>query len=74
MALGAPISNDRKIAADFRRLALEYGINFWSTADEKEKKELFFRLAPNLIPRLHEVTGDEGGEIVIKQIVGMAIK
>jgi len=57
--------NDRKRGSDFRRLALDYGINFWKVATEQEKKELFFKLAPNLIPRLHEGPGDNG-EFLVK--------
>ena len=59
------IYNDRKRGADFRRLALEYGIKFWEVASEEDKKNLFFKLAPNLIPRLVEGPGDNG-EILLK--------
>lgn len=63
--MAAPIANDRKLAANFRREALEYGINFWKTASEAKKEELFFKIASNLIPRLTEVTGEDGSPIKI---------
>lgn len=66
---GAPVANDRKRGADFRRLALDYGIKFWEVASEAEKKELFFKLAPNLIPRLNEHTGADGADLFPKPLL-----
>lgn len=58
--------NDRELAGDVRRLALDLIKDVLTGKDDKYKKELLLRLAPNLLPRLNEVTGENGGPLNIE--------
>jgi len=69
--MAAPKYTDRLRAQEVRSLALDeikailigekdYGKDF--------KKQLLLKLAPTLLPRLNEHTGEDGGEIVMKII------
>ena len=67
------ISNDRKQAANVRRMLLTEIERLFSTdplklseTEHNTKRELLLRMAANTLPRLHEVTGEDGGEIIIK--------
>ena len=70
--MAAPVANDRKLGANVRRLALLEVQKILLGDDEVAKKEMVFKLAPNLMPRLHEGAGDNG-EIVIQTITGTRI-
>lgn len=70
--MAAPVANDRKLAANVRRLALLEVEKILLGEDEVAKKEMVFKLAPNLMPRLHEGAGDNG-EIIIQTITGTQI-
>lgn len=74
------IRNDKAKAAKVRNLLLDEIIRLFETdphaLSEREldrKNELLLRMAPNTLPRLHEVAGEDGGAILIKQVVGMEI-
>lgn len=70
--MAAPISNDRKQAANVRRLLLSeierlFVTNPLSLSETEQgtKRELLLRMAANTLPRLHEVTGEDGQPIAI---------
>lgn len=67
------ISNDRKKAAKARNLILDEVIRLFETdplkLSEREttrKEELLLRMAPNTLPRLTEVTGEDGAPLIIQ--------
>ena len=55
--------NDRELAGNVRGLALKHLQTILSDTykDKKFQKEIISRLAPTLLPRLNELTG-EGGQ------------
>lgn len=57
--------NDRKLAADVRTLTLKEIKRALEGEDEDFKKQVILRLAPTALPRLTEVTGEDGGAILI---------
>jgi len=61
---GAPTMNDRKLAAEVRSLALTEikGILRQEGLTEM-KKQVLLKLAPSLLPRLNEHTGEDGEAI-----------
>lgn len=71
---GGKSFQDRKLAADVRNLALK-NIQTALKGDKKSrdavakwpdyKKQMLLRLASTLLPRLNEVTGDDGGPITL---------
>lgn len=78
--MAAPVANDRKKAANVRRLLLSEIERIFTipkeeiTEEEKTlKRDLLLKMAPNTLPRIHEGSG-EGGEIVVKQITGTVIQ
>ena len=63
---GGKTLNDRKLAADVRKIALTEIKKILEGEDEKYKKELLLRLAGSLLPRINEHSGEDGEPIVIK--------
>lgn len=66
MAQGGKSLNDRKLAANVRTLALRKIEAILLGEDEAAKKEIVLKLAPNLLPRLNEHTGEDGEKLTIK--------
>lgn len=68
--MAAPIANDRKLAAEVRRLALDKikvilsrpAVEM-SERDKELHDEILKKLAGTVLPRLSEVTGEDGGPI-----------
>lgn len=68
--MATPILNDRKLAADVRRLALT---EIQSILNGKSKKkyskeftnQLLLKLAGSVLPRLNEHTGADGAALVL---------
>lgn len=66
--MAGPISNDRKLAAEVRRMGLgkikrlfeKQGIEPLSDREQEMHDQLLLRMAPNLLPRLTEITGEDG--------------
>lgn len=66
---GAPTMNDRALAAEVRRLSLTEIKNILKQSEMTEfKKQVLLKLAPSLLPRLNEHTG-EGGEPIEQRII-----
>lgn len=70
--MAGAISNDRKLAAEVRRLGLGKVKRLFEMDDDKmsdkEKDmhdELLKRMAPNFVPRLTEITGEDGEALQI---------
>lgn len=59
--------NDRELAGEVRSLALKNLKDILSDKykDKKFQREIMLRLAPNLLPRLNEHTGEDGKPINI---------
>lgn len=62
--------NDRKLAADVRTLTLKEIKRVLEatpdTAEEKQfKQQVILRLAPTILPRLNEHTGEDGKELTL---------
>jgi hypothetical protein len=64
---GAPSLNDRVLAADVRKLALtdikDVLTGKLYADDPAYKKQILLKLAPSLLPRLNEHTGEDGDPI-----------
>jgi hypothetical protein len=68
---GGKSLNDRQLAASVRKLALTEIQKYLEGKEEgyqdKEYKQaIILKLAPSLLPRLNEHTGEDGGEIPVK--------
>ena len=70
MAQGGVSLNDRKLAARVRSLALKKIEKILeveeetATVEQKElQKAILLRLAPNILPRLNEHTGEDGEKL-----------
>jgi hypothetical protein len=70
---GTKSHQNRQIAAEVRNLALEHikrvlerPIVEMSLSEYEFYKAILLRLAPSLLPRLTEITGDDGAPIVIE--------
>ena len=66
MAKGGKTLNDRRLAAEVRTLGLT--LIKWHLTQGKDKafkKALLLKLAPTLLPRINEISGEDGGELVI---------
>lgn len=68
--MAAPISNDRKQAANVRRLLLSEIERLFTTdplklseTEHGTKRELLLRMAANTLPRLNEHTGADGADL-----------
>lgn len=61
---GIPV-NDRELGARVRRLTLRQIEKILLGEDEAYKKEIIMKLAPSILPRINEVSGDGGDPIKI---------
>jgi len=61
---GIPV-NDRELGARVRRLTLRQIEKILLGEDESYKKEIIMKLAPSILPRINEVSGDGGDPIKI---------
>lgn len=61
--------NDRELAGEVRTLTLkEIKKALMNSDDDEFKKQLLLRLAGSILPRLNEVTGENGGAIKIEGV------
>lgn len=60
--------NDRELAGEVRTLTLTEIRKYLTGSDEDFKKQLLLRLSGSILPRLNEVTGANGGAIVIEGV------
>jgi hypothetical protein len=60
--------NDRKLAADVRTLSLKEMKKVLEGNDEDFKKQLILKLASSALPRLNEITGEDGDPIVVQMV------
>lgn len=58
--------NDRVLAAEVRSLALERVKELLKKKKGKLYEQVLVRLAGSLLPRLNEVTGEDGGPLIIE--------
>lgn len=58
------VSNDRQLAARVRSKLLKKCEAILDGDDEELKKELLFKMCGTLLPRLNEVTGADGKDLV----------
>lgn len=68
---GGKTLNDRKLAADVRRMTLKKILKLLEQPDNERSqyeldlyKAVLIKLAGTVLPRLNEVTGEDGGRIV----------
>lgn len=72
-----PTYNDLELAGKVRKLALNQIYEYLqdSSEDNKEfKKALLLRMSANLLPRLNEHSGPDGGEIPIPIYGGASVR
>jgi hypothetical protein len=55
--------NDKRLAAEVRTLTLTQIKRVLNGDDEAFKKQLLLKLAPTVLPRIQEVTGEDGEPI-----------
>lgn len=55
--------NDKRLAADVRTLTLNQIKKVLQGNDDDFKKQLILRLAPTVLPRIQEITGEDGEPI-----------
>lgn len=60
--------NDRELAGEVRTLTLTEIRKYLTGEDEDFKKQLLLRLSGSILPRLNEVTGENGGAIKIEGV------
>ena len=66
---GGKSLNDRKLSASVRTLALnEIKAILEQVGFTEMKKQIILKLAPTLLPRLNEHTGEDGDDLVVKVI------
>ena len=72
--------NDRELAGEVRsltldqmkRILLDINIKLGKNGElSKFQEDLLLRLAPNCLPRLHEHSGPDGGEIPLPMLNGL---
>jgi hypothetical protein len=73
-------SHDRKLAGDVRRMTLQQIRRILETPkvemsdkDYELYKAVLLSLSRSILPRLTEITGEEGGPLQVQQITGMVI-
>jgi hypothetical protein len=72
---GGKSLNDRKLAAEVRSLALGEIKKILEEEKLTEfKKAVILRLAPSILPRLNEHTGEDGEKLVIPIYGGLSIQ
>lgn len=64
---GGKTLNDRKLAADVRTIGLRQIKFFLESLDDNDifKRQLLLKLAPTLLPRINEHSGNDGQPINI---------
>lgn len=60
--------NDRELAGEVRTLTLNEIKKALTGNDEVFKKQVILKLAGTVLPRLNELTGENGGAIVIEGV------
>lgn len=70
MAQGGKSLNDRKLAASVRTLGLRELERILKLDDCEYKREIMKKLAPTLLPRLNEHTGEDGEKLFPKPLLG----
>lgn len=72
---GAPTVQDRKLSQEVRRLTLRELKRILSKPknDYDLYKAILIKLAGAVLPRLNEISGENGGPIQVQQITGMEI-
>jgi hypothetical protein len=62
--------NDRELAGRVREMGLNHLKRILADdyEDKQFQREILLRLSSNLLPRLNEVTGEDGGAIEIKGV------
>ena len=60
--------NDRELAGEVRTLTLNEIKKALTGNDEDFKKQIILRLSGSILPRLNEVTGENGGAIQIEGV------
>ena len=60
--------NDRELAGEVRTLTLNEIKKALKGKDEDFKKQIILRLSGSILPRLNEVTGENGGAIKIEGV------
>lgn len=65
MAQGGKTLNDRKLAASVRTLGLRELERILKLDDCEYKREIMKKLAPTLLPRLNEHTGEDGEKLTV---------
>jgi hypothetical protein len=64
---GGKSLNDRKLSASVRTLALnEIKAILERPEMDEMKKQIILKLAPTLLPRLNEHTGEDGNDLIVK--------
>ena len=66
--------NDRELAAEVRKLALNEIKKALTGKDEEFKKAVILRLAGTLLPRLNEHSGEDGAPIPVAIYGGASIE
>jgi len=60
--------NDRKLASEVRTLSLRAIKAALNGKDADFKKQLLLRLAPTVLPRITEFSGEDGGPMIVKLV------
>jgi hypothetical protein len=60
--------NDRELAGEVRTLTLNEIKKALTGTDEDFKKQVIIKLAGSILPRLNEVTGENGGAIQLSGV------
>jgi hypothetical protein len=60
--------NDRELAGEVRTLTLNEIKKALTGVDEDFKKQVILKLAGSILPRLNELTGENGGAIKIEGV------
>ena len=73
---GGKSLNDRKLAAEVRTLALDHIKKILQPkfADKDLQNAVILKLAPSILPRLNEHTGEDGEKLVIPIYGGLSIQ
>lgn len=64
--MSQPIYPDKLRARELRRLSLDAMIEIIKGEHTDIRNQLILRLAGSVLPRLNEVTGEDGGAIVVE--------
>lgn len=72
--IGGKSLNDRKLAAEVRSLALTEIREILLGDDNEYKRQIILKLAPAILPRLNEHTGEDGKDLPMTPTVINIIK